>query len=67
MSEQQSAAFITAQATCAFVEALGMISENMQRRHRGESMAYCAEDFDRVISKYGIHHNAVLTTFGGAG
>jgi hypothetical protein len=51
--------------TQGFIEALGMISENMQRQHQGKSMAYTEEDFQRVINQYGIHHNDILTQLSG--
>ncbi len=65
MTPEQQAAFIQAQPACAQVEALGMHAENMQREALGQSMAYDEEAFHSLITKYGIHHNAVLTTFGG--
>ncbi len=47
-------------AAQALVEALGMLSENLQRMHRGESMAYTEISFNNLINKHGIHHNAVI-------
>ncbi len=45
----------------ALIESFGMIAENMQRQVLGESMAYTYKDFDNLINKHGIHHNAVLS------
>lgn len=63
MTPEQQAAFIYAASACALVEAAGMTAENAQRTHRGESMAFVEEHFAKVIEKYGIHSNAVLTVF----
>ena len=60
MTPEQKAAYIQAQAACAMAEIAGMQAENMQREHRGESMAYVEDDFAQVIEKYSIHHNAVV-------
>ena len=65
MSEEQQAAYIMAQAAAALIEALGMMSENLQRVHRGESLAYTGMAFDNVIERYGIDHNSVLAFFRG--
>lgn len=48
-------------AVQCLVKAMGMFSENMQRQHRGESMAYVEDDFDKLIDQTGVHHNGVLT------
>ncbi len=58
MDEQQSAAYLMAQAACLFAEAAGMVAENMQRQTLGHSMAYVADDFDALIARYPCHHNA---------
>jgi hypothetical protein len=36
----------------ALIEAMGMQAENEMRKHRGESPAYCENDFQNVLSKY---------------
>ena len=41
-------------------EILGMQAENKQREVMRESMAYIKDDFDIVISQYGIDHNSVI-------
>ena len=61
MSDEQNAAYVNAQVACAMIEAMGMQAENQQRAHRGESIAYAEDHFNALITKYGIHHNAVLT------
>lgn len=55
--------YLGAMTTCAAIEAAGMEAENMQRHALGQSMAYVHADFMAVIDKYGIHHNAILSTF----
>jgi len=65
MTEDQSAAYVVSQSTCATIEAMGMQAENLQRAHRGESIAYVTSDFLSLIGKYGIGHNAVITTLKG--
>lgn len=54
-----------AQAATALIEAMGMHAENEQRKVEGKSMAYTEEAFSLVIRNYGIHHNAVLSFYGG--
>lgn len=60
MTPEQKAAYIMGQVACALAEIEGMRAENMQREHRGESMAYVMDDFVKAIDKYAIHHNAVI-------
>ena len=60
MTPEQRAAYVMAQAACANAEVAGMTAENMQREHRGESMAYVFDDFFAITEKYPIHHNAVV-------
>ncbi len=52
--------YIQSQIACALIEALGMISLNMQRQSLGQAMAYEDVAFKSLIDKYGIHHNAVM-------
>lgn len=60
MTPEQAAAYITAQASCALIEAMGMQAENQIRAHRGESPAYNEDDFKAIIDRYPIHHNAAV-------
>lgn len=48
-------------AVQALIEAMGMVAENQQRIHRGESLAYTEESFNKLIEKHGIHHNGILS------
>jgi hypothetical protein len=65
MTPEQRAAYIMAMAACAMAEVAGMQAENQARAHRGEATAYNEQAFNDVISRNGIHHNAVLTLFRG--
>lgn len=60
MTNDQKASYIHAASTRALIRALGMYSENIQRSHRGESMAYTEEDFENLIHREGIDENAVI-------
>ena len=60
MTPEQQAAYVFAQSASALIEAMGMLSENLQRTHRDESLAYAGSEFDDLITKYGIGHSAVL-------
>ena len=62
MTDEQRAAFLISQTTCAMIEAMGMHADNMQRQHQGASMAYDGGAFENLINKYGIGHNAALDT-----
>ncbi len=61
---ERSSAYVHAQSTCALVEALGMMSDNMQREALGHSMAYDHKAFADLIDQYGIGRDAVLETLG---
>ena len=64
MTEEQKAAYIIAMAQCANAEVAGMQAANWARAAIGEKPMYLQSDFERVINKYGIHHNAIITFFG---
>ena len=76
MDDAQSAAYVNAQATCALVEALGMAFANAQQfldeaqKDQDDlpegyefKLRYQQKDFDNLLVRYGIHHNAVITMF----
>lgn len=63
MTPDQAAAYIHAQAVAAQAEILGMHWQNVKREHSMKEPAYNEAHFKEVIEKYGIHHNAILTTF----
>lgn len=65
MNENERAAYIMSQSACAIVQALGMMSDNLQRLHRGESIAYPVEVFVDSCQNLGITHNQVMAYFQG--
>jgi hypothetical protein len=44
----------------ALIQAMGMQSENEQRKHRGESMAYDARSFKRIIELERLTYNKLI-------
>lgn len=63
MNEMQQVAYIMAQAACAQVEAIGMAQENAVDVANGRPPTYAIIDFNMLMEKYGIHHNAVIAFF----
>lgn len=59
--EARQLAYDLTVATGAFLEGLGMLSENLQRMHLGQSMAYGEKEFTALIDRTGMHHNSVCT------
>lgn len=45
----------------AVIEAMGMMSENIERANRGESLAYTEEAFNKVVMNNGIDYNSVMS------
>jgi len=62
MDDAQKAAYITAMAACAQIEAAAMLAHN-QAVPPNHHSRYEYTEFMALIDKYGIHHNAVLTLF----
>jgi hypothetical protein len=59
-NEEQNAqdlVYFKMQMLQAEIEMQGMIAENKQREHRGESLAYDEKAFFDLIEKHNIHHN----------
>lgn len=48
------------------IEAMGMQADNLQRERDGSPL-YNLDDFMKLIDKYGIHHNAIVTALGNQG
>ena len=48
-------------ASAALIEAMGMMSENIERANRGESLAYTKEAFNKVVMNNGIDYNSVMS------
>jgi hypothetical protein len=60
MTSEETAADLNARIARATIRAMGMQAENMNRIHRGESMAYIEDDFVNVINEEGIGYNQVI-------
>lgn len=61
MNEEQRAAFQQSQAACAMIEALGMLADNQRAALNGETPPYHKGNFDDLIDRYGIGHNAAVS------
>jgi hypothetical protein len=59
----QGVAFVFSQSVAALAEIEAMKALNAERQDKGLAQAYGEEAFAEVANKYGIHHNAVLSTF----
>jgi hypothetical protein len=55
------AAKLIANSSAALIEAMGMMSENIERANRGESLAYTEEAFNKVVMDNGIDYNSVIS------
>ena len=64
MTPEEKAAFVVAQAAILNARVQGMVAENMQRSHRGESMAYMEDHFVKVVDESGIGHNDLIGWLG---
>jgi hypothetical protein len=64
-TEAGRAAFVQAAVARALIRAFGMVAANMEREHRGHSLAYGEEAFERLVVEEGIGHNQVLMALRG--
>lgn len=55
------AAKLIANSSAALIEAMWMMSENIERANRGESLAYTEEAFNKVVMNNGIDYNSVMS------
>lgn len=55
------AAKLIASSSAALIEAMEMMSENIERANRGESLAYTEEAFNKVVMNNGIDYNSVMS------
>lgn len=55
------AAQLIVNSSAALIEAMGMMSENIERANRGESLAYTEEAFNKVVMNNGIDYNSVMS------
>lgn len=60
-SRIMEAAKLIANSSAALIEAMGMMSENIERANRGESLAYTEEAFNKVVRDNGIDYNSVIS------
>ena len=44
----------------AFITALGMLCENLDRLRNDEALAYPEQAFKDVLDEMGIHHNSII-------
>lgn len=65
MTDEQKAAFIQSQAACAMIEAMGMQAANTRSQVVGGSTVFDQADFEALITRYVISHNAVIGLFRG--
>lgn len=54
------AAKLIANSSAALIEAMGMMSDNIERVKRGESLAYTEDSFMKLIQDNGITYNDVI-------
>lgn len=54
------AAKLIANSSAALIQAIGMMSENIERANRGESLAYTEDQFMKLIQDNGITYNDVF-------
>lgn len=66
MYPEQRAAFINSQTACMLVELEAMRAANRERESNGFSPAYGEDEFLALITRYGLHHNAVVSFLGGS-
>lgn len=59
-SRIMEAAKLIANSSAALIEAMGMMSENIERVNRGKSLAYTEDQFMRLIQDNGITYNNVI-------
>lgn len=55
-------AFLQSQIACAQIEAMGMAAQNLAWERLNSPKRFEQKDFDALINKYGIGHNAALDT-----
>lgn len=54
------AAKLIANSSATLIQAIGMMSENIERANRGESLAYTEDQFMKLIQDNGITYNDVI-------
>lgn len=59
-SRIMEAAQLIANSSAALIEAMGMMSENIERANKGESLAYTEDQFMKLIQDNGRTYNDVI-------
>ena len=63
MTDEQNVAYVNAQVACALIEMEGMKADNIKRTQMNLPPLFRGKDFNALIEKYRIHHNAVIKEF----
>jgi hypothetical protein len=63
VTREQAIVYVQAMTTCAMIEMEGLKAENAHRLNRGAPPQNLSYEFEKIIEKYGIHHNGVLSLF----
>ena len=64
VAKMENVAYVFGMAAGGMIQAMGMHAENQDRLQNGNSIAYLADDFDKIVEERGLHHNGILTAFG---
>lgn len=59
-SRIMEAAKLIANSSAALIEAMGMMSENIDRANRGESLAYTEDSFMKLIRDNELTYNDII-------
>lgn len=63
MTPEQAAAFVIAQAACAQVRCFAMQTQNFMDARTNKPLTWQPKDFDDLLNRFYINHNAVLHIF----
>lgn len=65
MTESQQAAYVVAMSACVIAEVAAMKAANFAASQERTPPPYNEQSFKDLITRYGIHHNAVIEYFTG--
>ncbi len=65
MSDEMNLVYLQGIQLQARIELEGMVAENQQRIHLGQSPAYVEKDFQELRDRHGIYHNALVAAIYG--
>ncbi len=57
----RNAVYALSQIVCAQAEAMGMAADNHNAFTLGKTPPHLLDSFEKLIERYGIHHNGILT------